>query len=96
MFGLGLPEMLVIGVIIFILFGAKRIPEIGAGLGKTVKELRRIRDERRGEKKEVKGNQNENLSSDSKKETGKIPGLKEAKELKETIGQVNKFTKLMK
>ena len=96
MFGLGLPEMLVILVIIFLIFGAKKIPEIGAGLGKTVKELRRIREERRAEKKEVKGHQNENLNSDPKKEVGRIPGLKEAKEIKETIDQVKKFTKFMK
>jgi sec-independent protein translocase protein TatA len=35
MFGLGLPEMIVIGIIILLIFGAKRLPEIGKGLGKT-------------------------------------------------------------
>ena len=96
MFGLGLPEMLVILVIIFLLFGAKKIPEIGAGLGKTVKELRKIREERRTTKKEEKVHQNDHLSSDPKRGAGKIPGLKEAEEIKETIDQVKKFTKLMK
>lgn len=37
MFGLGLPEVAVIGVVVLFLFGAKRIPEIGAALGKTLR-----------------------------------------------------------
>ena len=42
MFGnLGTPEILVIGLIILILFGAKRIPEFMAGLGKGVREFKK-------------------------------------------------------
>jgi sec-independent protein translocase protein TatA len=96
MFGLGFPEILVILVIIFLIFGAKRLPEIGAGLGKTVKELRKIRDERRAEKEKEKANQKKDLSSDLKKEVEKIPGVKEAKEIKETIDQVKNITKFLK
>ncbi|MGA2465352.1 MAG: twin-arginine translocase TatA/TatE family subunit [Thermodesulfobacteriota bacterium] len=94
MFGLGLPEILVILVIILLIFGAKRLPEIGAGLGKTVKELRKIRDERKAEKE--KGNQKKNLISDLKKEAEEIPGVKEAKEIKETVDQVKNITKILK
>jgi sec-independent protein translocase protein TatA len=93
MFGLGFPEILVILVIIFLIFGAKRLPEIGAGLGKTIKELRKIRDERKAEKE--KGNQKKNLISDLKKEAEKIPGVKEAKEIKETVDQVKNITKIL-
>jgi len=96
MFSLGFPEILVILVIIFLIFGAKRLPEIGAGLGKTVKELRKIRDERRAEKEKEKGNQKKNLSSNLKKEVEKIPGVKEVKEIKETVDQVKNITKLLK
>ena len=96
MFGLGFPEILVILLIIFLIFGAKRLPEIGAGLGKTVKELRKIRDERRAEKEKEKGNQKKDLSSDLKKEAEKIPGVKEAKEIKETIDQVKNIKKFLK
>ena len=35
MFGLGMPELLIILVIIVIIFGASRLPEIGRGLGKA-------------------------------------------------------------
>ncbi len=39
--GLGLSEILVILVIFLVLFGAKKLPDIGEGLGKTVKEIRK-------------------------------------------------------
>mgnify|MGYP001081655590 CR=1 FL=1 len=96
MFGLGLPEILVILVIIFLLFGAKRLPEIGAGLGKTVKELRKIRDEKKAEKEKEKEGQKKTLVSDLKKEVEKIPGLKEMKEIKETADEVKNITKLLR
>ncbi len=96
MFGLGLPEILVILVIFFFLFGAKRLPEIGAGLGKTVKELRKIRGERRAGKEKEKENQKKSLSSDLKKEVEKIPGLKEAKEIKETVDKIKNIRNFLK
>ncbi len=42
MFGnLGTPEILIIGLIVLVLFGAKRIPEFMQGLGKGVREFRK-------------------------------------------------------
>ena len=40
LFGLGLPEIIVIAVIVLILFGGKKIPELMRGLGKGVKEFK--------------------------------------------------------
>lgn len=36
MFGLGAPELMIILAICFIVFGGKKLPEIGAGLGKGI------------------------------------------------------------
>lgn len=40
MFGLGMQELIVIFLIIFLLFGAKNLPEIAQGLGKGIKEFK--------------------------------------------------------
>lgn len=37
---LGLPELLVILVIVFFLFGAKRLPEIGKGIGEGIRSFK--------------------------------------------------------
>ncbi len=42
MFGnLGYGEMILIGFLVLLLFGAKRLPEIGSSLGKSIKMFKR-------------------------------------------------------
>ena len=38
--GIGIPELLIILAIIIVIFGASRLPEIGRGIGKGIKNFR--------------------------------------------------------
>jgi sec-independent protein translocase protein TatA len=40
MFGLGLPEVALILGILVLIFGARRLPEIGSGMGKAIKNFK--------------------------------------------------------
>ena len=40
-FGLGLPELIIILVVILLIFGASRLADIGGALGKSIREFRR-------------------------------------------------------
>ncbi len=103
MFSLGVPELLVILVIVLLIFGAKRLPEIGKAFGKSVRELK---DATGGNKDEIsswiKDDKQKSSpgsdSSESKKDfiqekVEDIPGVKEAKEIKETANKIKAASK---
>ena len=81
MFGLGTPELIIILAIAFLVFGGKKLPEIGAGLGKAISSFKKgIRD--------VEG-EGKGLIND-------IPGVKEVTEVKQTMDQVKNLGKVLK
>lgn len=41
MFGIGMPELIIILIIILIIFGAGKLPEIGAGIGKGIRNFKK-------------------------------------------------------
>ena len=57
MLGMGFPELLLIFLIIFILFGANKLPELGAGLGQGIRNFT----------KAMKGEEDEKDAKDNKK-----------------------------
>ncbi len=45
MFGIGMSELIIILVIILIIFGAGKLPELGSGLGKAIRNFKSATDE---------------------------------------------------
>lgn len=91
MFGLGVPEIIIIALIILLIFGVKRLPSIGTGLGQTVKEIRNIKKEMREDKesekkKEIEGSGDS--ASDSKSLEGNLVDSLQKKVTDKVIGQV--------
>jgi sec-independent protein translocase protein TatA len=69
MFGLGAGELIVVGVILFLLFGAKRLPEIGKGLGGAIREFKKVKKDL-----SIKGERdNPHPASGSKQDRASIP-----------------------
>ncbi len=65
MFGLGLPELLIILLLVVVFFGAKKLPEIGSGLGKGINNFR---DSMKGEEE---GGKTEELPKEGDKPASK-------------------------
>ena len=101
MFSLGVPELLVIFVIVLLIFGGKRLPEIGRALGKSIREFKGAtgtdRDEISTWVKEDKEAPSP-ASAENEKETLRekmenIPGVKEAEEIRDTASKIKAASK---
>ena len=52
MFGIGMPELIIILVIILIIFGAGKLPEIGSGIGRGIQNFKKATKQTSGELEE--------------------------------------------
>ncbi|MCW5206401.1 twin-arginine translocase TatA/TatE family subunit [Desulfobulbus sp. F5] len=82
MFGLGTPELVVILAIAFLLFGGKKLPEIGAGLGKAIRSFKSGLDEVE-ESTGIEGI------------TKQLPGVREVAAVQEKIDQAKSIGRIL-
>ncbi|NOX79944.1 MAG: twin-arginine translocase TatA/TatE family subunit [Deltaproteobacteria bacterium] len=80
MFGLGMPELVVILAIAFLIFGGKKMPEIGAGLGKAIASFKKGLSDV------------EETGTDIKKS---LPIVNEVTDVKEKIDKVKNIAKVV-
>ena len=96
--GLGMQKLLVIFLIILLLFGAKRISDIGKGLGWAIREFRDARKEMSSDtaKQEKKEEPKQEASLESKlaqKVVNQVPGVKQAMDIKDKVDKVKELMK---
>jgi len=95
MFGLGPTELIIIAVIILLLFGAKRLPDIGKGLGGAIREFRKVKHELSPEEPSDKNQSSKNPPTlESKladKAVEQIPAVKKAADIKKKAEKVKEF-----
>jgi sec-independent protein translocase protein TatA len=94
MFGLGPSELIIIAVIVLLIFGAKRLPEIGKGLGGAIREFKNIKKDI-SEDKPAQTLEISPPPSIEAKVAGKlleqVPGVKKVMDVKKKADKVKKI-----
>ena len=104
MFGLGPTELIIIAIIVLLLFGAKRLPDIGKGLGGAIKEFKKVKKEISQEKTDDKVQDMDKVPEEKgdppaletnvvDKVLEQVPGVKRAKDIKKKAEQIKKIVK---
>lgn len=103
MFGLGTTELIVLGVIVFLIFGAKRLPDIGKGLGGALREFKQIKKDvspSQAPANEKESNQDQEQkkppaieSRITEKIIEQVPGVKKAMDVKRKVDKVKDIIK---
>ncbi len=105
MFMPGHTELIVIALVVFFIFGAKRLPEIGKGLGGAIREFKNVKKHMNNdETTQVEADAPESKTAASTptqalegKITGKVmdqmPGLKTAMDMKKKVEKVSSALK---
>jgi sec-independent protein translocase protein TatA len=103
MFGLGPTELIIIAVIVLLIFGAKRLPEIGKGMGGAIREFKKVKKEITSEVgDESKENDNALPKKDDPptleakvvdKVLEQVPGVKKAVEVKKKADKIKEIIK---
>ena len=103
MFGFGTTELIVIGVIIFLIFGAKRIPEIGKGLGESIREFKKVKKEM-APPEPVNNDKDEETTGDkgnpgsiegrlARKVMDQVPGVRTVMDINDKVNKVKEVIK---
>ncbi|XP_022863635.1 sec-independent protein translocase protein TATA, chloroplastic-like isoform X1 [Olea europaea var. sylvestris] len=87
LFGLGVPELVVIAGVVALVFGPKKLPEVGRSIGKTVKSFQQAAKELESElKKDTESSEElpaEKITtvSEEEKQEAKVPSTKESSQV---------------
>jgi len=105
MFGLGPTELFIIALIILLIFGAKRLPEIGKGLGGAIREFKKVKKELSSDRSQPSEETTSGDSTKQQRTTTKIedkvkdkvleqvPGVKKVVEAKKKVDKVKEIVK---